>query len=129
MSRTNGAWIAILLPFFVTGNASAPDAKLALALTNVQSEMSDCLAYLANIRACVGTQDKGLSEGTQKTLDALTSMAVKVWAISRDDARRYDVSISHVPERATRTHKRQLREHVLVVHAPCCSLQEGSRKR
>ena len=78
MSRTIGAWIAILLPFFVTGNASAQDAKLALALNNVQSEMSDCLAYYANIKACVGTQDKELSEATQKTLDALTSMALKV---------------------------------------------------
>jgi hypothetical protein len=47
-------------------------------LNNVQSEMSDCLAYYANIKACVGTQDKELSEGTQKTLDALTLMAVKV---------------------------------------------------
>jgi hypothetical protein len=52
LSRTNAAWIA-MLSFFVTGNASAQDAKLALALNNVQSEMSDCLAYYANIKACV----------------------------------------------------------------------------
>jgi hypothetical protein len=78
LSRTNVAWIAVLLPFFVTGNASAQDAKLALALNNVQSEMFDCLAYYANIKACVGTEDKELSEGTQKTLDALTLMAGKV---------------------------------------------------
>jgi molybdopterin converting factor small subunit len=77
LSKIYVACVAVLL-FFVTENASAQDAKLALALNNVQSEMSDCLAYYANIKACVGTQDKELSEGTQKTLDALTSMAVKV---------------------------------------------------
>jgi hypothetical protein len=73
----NVAWIAILA-FFIAGMASAQDAKPALALNSVQAEMSDCLAYYANIKACVGTQDKELSEGTQKTLDALTLMAVKV---------------------------------------------------
>jgi hypothetical protein len=77
MSKTNSAWVAITL-FFVMGIASAQDATLTRALNNVQSEMSECLSYYANIKACVGSQDEGLSRGTQKTIDALTLMAVKV---------------------------------------------------
>lgn len=77
LPKTNFALATIVL-FFVTGNASAQDAKLLSALNNVQSEMSDCVAYYANIKTCVGTHDKELSDGTQKTLDVLTLMAVKV---------------------------------------------------
>jgi hypothetical protein len=66
------------LPLLIPGGSRAQDAKLLSALNNVQSEMSDCLAYYSNIKGCVGTQDKELSDRTQRTLDALALMAVKV---------------------------------------------------
>jgi hypothetical protein len=62
----------------LAGPAPAQNEKLFQALNIVQSEMSECVSYYANVKACVGSRDEKLSNTTQKTIDALLLIALKV---------------------------------------------------
>lgn len=71
--------VGVVLPMFLLiGDASAQNEKLANALNNVQSEMSECIAYYTNVAVCIKGRDAALSDSTQKTIDALTLTAVKL---------------------------------------------------
>lgn len=65
--------LGVALPMFLLiGDASAQDEKLTNALNNVQSEMSECIAYYTNVAACIKGRDAALSDSTQRTIEALT---------------------------------------------------------
>jgi hypothetical protein len=63
--------VCIAVGLFANSTAFAED-KSTYALNNLQMEMTVCVAYYNQVKACVGPQNEALSVSTQQTVDLLT---------------------------------------------------------